>query len=467
MFAIVCLLNINFTMLRSMRSTLVVADLGGSSKYIPFFELFGTLPGAFLLTYILAKLLSKYNLKKVFLLTIGTFLGLFLILAFGVYPLLPDWTAYFHGASWIPYHETFERGVNHFFSLSFFVLAELWKVALVTILFWGLVNQYVPIDEAKVAYAPIMLASSIGAILAGPCISFCSSDFFTKTLIFSTNPWTQALLLMTLLMTISGILAALCYNILFKELSRKGETLKEEVSKPKFSVTESLKMCFSSPYLILLSWIVVVEYIAYCLGEIIFLDVLKKRYPNPIEYCQWLGVLSSWCGGLTAFSALVLTPWVLKNFKWVMASIITPFCVLITQALFFFVLLLNPEKFNLFGWTHLEWVNYLILFGSIQYALCRAAKYTLFDSSKELAFVVLPRDEKMKSKLVIDGIGSRLGRGGASFFSIFFTYLAGGVVASAPIAGTFAVAMTISWLFATKRLGKYFHGKTEQKMNFV
>ena len=37
MFLIVCLINVNFSILRSMRSTLVVADAGGSAAFIPLF----------------------------------------------------------------------------------------------------------------------------------------------------------------------------------------------------------------------------------------------------------------------------------------------------------------------------------------------------------------------------------------------------------------------------------------------
>ena len=41
MFFIVSLININFNILRSMRNTLVVGDVGGSAAFIPYFELFG------------------------------------------------------------------------------------------------------------------------------------------------------------------------------------------------------------------------------------------------------------------------------------------------------------------------------------------------------------------------------------------------------------------------------------------
>ena len=43
MFSIVCLLNVNYCILRSARNALVVADLGQGASSIPVFELCGTI----------------------------------------------------------------------------------------------------------------------------------------------------------------------------------------------------------------------------------------------------------------------------------------------------------------------------------------------------------------------------------------------------------------------------------------
>ena len=50
MFLVICLININFSILRSMKNALVVGDKGGSAAFIPYFELFGTFPASILLT---------------------------------------------------------------------------------------------------------------------------------------------------------------------------------------------------------------------------------------------------------------------------------------------------------------------------------------------------------------------------------------------------------------------------------
>ena len=86
MFFILSLINVNFSILRSMRNTLVVADSGGSSAFIPYFELFGTFPASILMTWGLSRLMRVFSLRFIFSATMLFFLAFFLIFAFWIYP---------------------------------------------------------------------------------------------------------------------------------------------------------------------------------------------------------------------------------------------------------------------------------------------------------------------------------------------------------------------------------------------
>lgn len=86
MIFIVCLINVNFSILRSMRNALVVADTGGSAAYIPYFELFGTFPASILLTWTLSRLMRIFSLRSIFSMTMLFFLSFFVIFAFWIYP---------------------------------------------------------------------------------------------------------------------------------------------------------------------------------------------------------------------------------------------------------------------------------------------------------------------------------------------------------------------------------------------
>src|SRR6185436_20059727 len=92
--------------------------------------------------------------------------------------------------------------------------------------------------------------------------------------------------------------------------------------------------------------------------------------------------------------------------------------------------------------------------GSTFFCVVRAAKYTLFDTSKEISFIPLPPLEKMQGKLIIDGMCSRLGRGSASIVSISLIQICGGVLASASAAGLIVVSIAVSCVVSTFKLGK-------------
>ncbi len=436
MFSIVCLLNVNYCLLRSARNALAVVDLGHGASSIPIFELCGTMPGAVLMVFLLTRLLNRFSIHKVFLITLAVFSGFFLFFAVGIYPSLHLWKETLAGWTWLPGHDWFSVLLPQGFSMLFFVMAELWKIALLTVLFWGLVNQYIPIGDAKRLYAPLMLGGSMGTMLSGPLITFCTSDSI------SGGSWSHSLTLMMSSLAILGVITAWLYTRLWTQFA--GPKKEEKKEEDALSLWDSVRLCLKSRYLLLLAWITIADYVAYTLGEVIFLDVLKQKYPDPRLYCDYNGKLAFWSGLLTAISALVITPLLLKKCRWVVASLVTPVCLLITEGAFF-LMLWTPSSS-----MHLE---LLVLLGTIFFCVVRAAKYTLFDTSKEISFLLLPSLEKMQGKLVIDGMCSRMGRGGASLMSILLIQVCGGVLASAFIAGWIALAIGASCVFSTLKLG--------------
>lgn len=464
MFFIVCLININFSILRSMRNALVVAGEGGSSAYIPYFELFGTFPASILLTWGLSRLMRVFSFRFIFSTTILSFLGFFIIFAFWIFPQKEQIQTLLEGQ------------IGHLFGLSrfkviftrwpdmvFYIMSELWKVALLSVIFWGFINQNLSLDKAKRFYPSLMLGSSIGAILAGPITVFCSSQFSFTTFGLSAFRWQHSLNLLTIFLALCGLLTLISFCYLFKKLEAKNyltispeEKERKKFSKHLLSLSSSLKYLIRSPYLSALLLLVVAEYVSYALGELIFLDTLKRSYPTRSDYCLFMGNLTMWTGVLTAIFALVLTPFCLQKFKWSTSALIMPVLMVFLTFSFFFIIYCG--KLGMLS-TH-SYLALAITFGSMHFCLGRSIKYTFFDATKELAFIPLDHEGQVKGKLIIDGIGSRLGRGTSSLLSIVLFFIMGGVGESAIFAGIIALSFALISLPAAKYLGLEFEKKS-------
>jgi ATP:ADP antiporter, AAA family len=450
MFVVIFLLSFNFTILRSVRNTLAVVDLGNGSHMIPFFELFGALPAAILTTWALTKLMNRFSLRSVFLITLMGFLTFFLLFACLIYPFFIEWQKKaLESATCSP---SLVQGCGIAFSMLFYCLAELWKPALINILFWGLLNNHVTIGDAKNLYAFLLLGASFGALCAGPILKICNSEASWTMLHFSSRQWTHAFILITFVLLFVGLIIGLLYDRLYFQFSQEQKKSNPASIQPSFSLQESFQLCMTSKPLFLLSGIVIADYIAYSLGEVIFLDILKKRYSSPCDYCTFLGTLSSWGSALTIVFALI-APMILQKYRWVVAALALPLFLFVVEGLFFFFLRAEHMTFTFFGWSHPRWLHAVILLGSLHYCVCRALKYTLFDASKELAFVFLPQEQKVKGKLIVDGICARLGRGSSSGISLLLIQICGGVLASSLISGVIVIGIACGWIWATKKLG--------------
>jgi ATP:ADP antiporter, AAA family len=436
MFSLFFLLSVNHSILRSLRNTLVVVDLGKGAHLIPTFELFGALPVAYLITWLLTRLLNRFRMDQVFLITLTLFLGFFFLFAGWIYPAV------------VQSHQQWALPL----SMLFFAMAELWKPAMAIILFWGLLNRYLPLSEAKSLYAPLMLAGSLGSVVAGPIISIGTSTACWEALMPQADRWTASLLLLLGCIGCLGAVAGWLYCRLQKTLERMFPY--KDPEQQKLTVTDCIRSSWQNRSLRLLSWMVIADYIAYGLGEVIYLDALKLRYPHPADYCHFMGNLSLWTGLITGLSSLLITPWVLRSYRWVVASLVTPVCLLVTEALFFFFLRGHSWSAGWFGWSESQWLTVAIVCGSLQFCLCRGAKQTLFDASKELAFVSMPAHERTSGKLVIDGLCARLGRGAGSALSLACIRFGGGVMGGALLTGFLAIGITISWISSTCRLGR-------------
>ena len=95
--------------------------------------------------------------------------------------------------------------------------------------------------------------------------------------------------------------------------------------------------------------------------------------------------------------------------------------------------------------------------------MARACKYTLFDATKEMAFIPLNSESRIKGKAVIDGVGSRIGKSGGSVVHQGLLLIFSTVAASTPYIGAIFLVVSVVWLFAVFSLGKRFDALVAEK----
>ena len=147
----------------------------------------------------------------------------------------------------------------------------------------------------------------------------------------------------------------------------------------------------------------------------------------------------------------------IRFYGWTTTALLTPILWLLTSVGFLGCLL---------GMQHGLFADYMLgllgvplgtlaLFcGSAQICLGRAAKYTVFDESKEIAFIPLSQVEQRRGKAVVDGIASRLGKSGGSFMIQALLISYGTLALTIPAISVIFVLMIALWIVAVLRLGR-------------
>jgi AAA family ATP:ADP antiporter len=93
--------------------------------------------------------------------------------------------------------------------------------------------------------------------------------------------------------------------------------------------------------------------------------------------------------------------------------------------------------------------------------LSKATKYSLFDSTKEMAYIPLDDEMKSKGKAAVDVIGGRFGKSGGGVIqsTLFMLFPALTFSEAIPVLASVFFVIVISWLYSVKNLGKEYNAR--------
>ena len=345
----------------------------------------------------------------------------------------------------------------------FYIISELWGTLVLQVLTWGFANEITKTSEAPRFYSVMVIASNIATICAGQIAVALSSEEYNGTLGFGKDAWDQAMTKILLLIVGFAIISLLSFRWMDRHvlsdtayLPNDVEKFSKKKPKKKLSFRESLLCIANSKYLLGIASIVISYNLVINLVEVIWKDRLRQLYPLTIDYNIYSNNLTSATGIISALVSIVMAG-IIRRLGWTKTALLTPVVVMITTAAFFGCLFggdaIAPFVSTVLGTTPLALA---VFFGSVQNCFTRAAKCSVFDVTKEMAYIPLDRDEKMKGKAAIDGIGSRLAKSGGSVIHQGLLFFLGTLVCSAPYVAVIVVGALAFWIAAVKALGKEF-----------
>ena len=104
-----------------------------------------------------------------------------------------------------------------------------------------------------------------------------------------------------------------------------------------------------------------------------------------------------------------------------------------------------------------------VLFGQAQNIMSKSTKYSLFDPTKEMAYVPLDQESKVKGKAAIDVVGARLGKSGGALINQGLIIAFGSLAAITPYVAGILFLIIFVWIYSAKSLGKLYGKLTAEK----
>eukprot|EP00594_Rhizosolenia_setigera_P019701 CAMPEP_0178967720 /NCGR_PEP_ID=MMETSP0789-20121207/17785_1 /TAXON_ID=3005 /ORGANISM="Rhizosolenia setigera, Strain CCMP 1694" /LENGTH=502 /DNA_ID=CAMNT_0020653429 /DNA_START=190 /DNA_END=1698 /DNA_ORIENTATION=- len=450
------------TLTRDTKDTLVVTQCGAEA--IAFLKIYGVLPCAAGFIALYSKMASIMGKKTLFFTTCIPFFLFFFLFDAIIYPnasaIQPSLSTVqsFLGSRANAGGGIVANILANWTSALFYIVSEIYSSVSVGLLFWQFANDVVSVDQARRFYPLFAQMSGFAPILAGQYVVRFTSK---------APDFRESFHRVTVAVTFAGIMINLFYYI-SSDYVKKHESVDEEAtknkmnntskpkkkSKPKMSLIQSAKFLASSEYLRMICVLVVGYGLSINLTEITWKSLLKKKYPNALDYQRFIGNFSS-AVGLATCIVIFFGVQVIRFLGWKIGALATPTLMAILAAPFFACIFMglsdSPKRLDI-----------AVIIGTILSLVSKTGKYSLFDPTTQMAYIPLDEESKVKGKAAIDVFGSRLGKSGGSLLQQFLVITFGTILDAAPVVSVIFYIVLIAWIAAASRLSVLFLEKTDE-----
>lgn len=455
------LLSFNQCVLWNMKDALMVTTSG--AEVIPFVKVWAILPSALLMTLLFAYLSNRYSQQKVFYLFTTSFLLFYGLFAFVLYP----YRDLLHPSESAAYLESILPGglsglvsmYRHWTFTLFYVICELWNSMIISVLFWSFANLITRLSESARFYGVFSIGYNSAIIFAGgACMLVSNHELMELTSVSNEEAWGQAMMLLISLVMSSGVLIIGAYRWMHQNVLKNEEYEEMLRGKPsvekkgKLSFIDSVRYVCQSRYLLCIAVMVLAYGLTINLIEVVWKDQLRNLYPITLDYNNYMSYLQIIQGVLAVILSLGIAE-IVKRHGWTKAALVTPVMMGISCLLFFGVLFFHAsvedDQHLVMGINPFVLIVFL---GAVQISISKACKYSLFDTTKEMAFIPLSKEMQLKGKAAIDGVGYRLGKSGGSIIHQGLLIVLTTVSASAPYVAAILAVILMLWIMCTSNM---------------
>ncbi len=444
--------SFTYQVLTTMKDAFVVTAKGSGAEVIPVLKGWVVLPIALGAILLYSKLSNIFSRSTLFYSIITFFILFVLLFGLVLYPNLDalsphasaDWLLSKVGQSnahWVALYRNWVQSI-------FFVTAELWGQIVIFLLFWGFVNQICNFNEAKRCYNLFIAGGDLAQMCIGPLVGYFTGKYLAEQ--FHTAVGALCLCVFFFGCMIMGLHWLLTHVILKDKRLYQPENEGQQIDqKTKLSLKDSLKFIVRSPYLRFIAVMVVAYGLAVNLTEVTWKANLKMVYPETGAYQAFMANMTSAVGICSFVITVFFSGLIIRKVGWQFCAQLPPIVIGLTSLLFL-TLFLNR---GLLGPSSLFWI---VLFGAFQNVATKVMKYAFFDPTKEMSYIPLDQESKVKGKAAVDVIGSRLGKSGAAWIQIVLIQIVGtGSVLSITQYLIPLVACTVLfWILSVRQLNK-------------
>lgn len=392
------LISFVYVILKSIKEPLVVLSKGSCVEILPVLKAYVVFPTSIFFMLFFGAITQKHPPSKVFFGLISFFLlffiGYMLILPYADYflphehakKLLADYPQHRH---WIALYRYWLYALG-------FTAMEMYGQVIIFVVFWGFSNDICNREEAK-QYYPLLIGSGcVGGLFASEYVIWILNR--TTSDAADVKEVAQPILLLSIFLLVAILIF---YGILYREFYQNTPEKLSPISKKKISFMEAMRHILSNPSLLAISTMVIACALSINLLDVTYKANLKNLFPLKKDYQLFKTRIAEVVLFISGFITLFLRRQ-MGSVSWKKSSLVTPLTILLSGSLFFI-----SSKFRVFFGFPLLWIVYLGVFQSL---LSEIAKYAFFDSSKEVAYMALDRETRIKGKAAGDLIGSRAGK---------------------------------------------------------